>query len=89
MMMPICMRSILTFLSSGDSTRKALIRVQYSVGSDGTIYAGTGNGFLIAINPDGTLKWRYDTGGSSIECSPAIGSDGTIYFHSNSNKFYA
>ncbi len=35
-----------------------------------------------------TLKWKYPTGGR-IESSPAIDSDGTIYFGSFDNKLYA
>jgi len=42
-----------------------------ALGPDGTIYAGSLDGFLYAINPDKTLKWAYDTG-SSITTDPAI-----------------
>ncbi|MGB4374776.1 MAG: PQQ-binding-like beta-propeller repeat protein [Defluviitoga tunisiensis] len=34
------------------------------------------------MNPDGSLKWKYKTGGL-INSSPAIGSDGTIYVGSD------
>ena len=37
------------------------------------------DGTLYALNPDGTLRWKFATGGN-IESSPAIGEDGTIYF---------
>jgi outer membrane protein assembly factor BamB len=43
---------------------------------------------LYAINPDGTLKWRYGTY-SYVHSSPAIGSDGTIYVGSWDNYLYA
>jgi len=48
------------------------------IGGDGTIYVPLETS-LIAINPDGSLKWEFyawpdDVGG------PAIGRDGTIYF---------
>ena len=33
---------------------------------------------LYALNPDGTLKWKFPTAGFVVS-SPAIGSDGTIY----------
>jgi len=39
-------------------------------------------------NPRGSLKWKYKTS-SSIESSPAIGSDGTIYVGSYDNHLYA
>jgi len=53
------------------------------VGSDGTIYIGT-YWYLYAVSPDGTLKWKYDTGGHDYKfASPAIGPDGTIYIGIN------
>ncbi|AXV39106.1 PQQ-binding-like beta-propeller repeat protein [Methanobacterium sp. BAmetb5] len=65
-----------------------------AIGSDGTIYTAgyyqglkgsvTGMyGVFYAINPNGTLKWRYDIpdqGNSYSYGAPAIGPDGTIYF---------
>ena len=48
-----------------------------AIAPDGTIYIGSGNGFLYAILPNGKLKWKYETGGA-IAGSPAIGSDGTV-----------
>ena len=59
-----------------------------AIGSDGTIYVGSEDKKLYAINPIGTLKWNYTTG--DIICSsPAIGSDGTIYVGSEDKKLYA
>lgn len=65
------------------------------IGADGTIYVGnddvekfsngqsaSGGGNLYAINPDGTLKWKFPTGGNTLYCTPAIGVDGTIYIAS-------
>ncbi len=49
-----------------------------AVGSDGTIYIGSGDGKLYAITPAGTVRWSYDTG-TSVDSSPAIGPDGCIY----------
>jgi outer membrane protein assembly factor BamB len=49
------------------------------VGADGTIYVGSENGNLYAVNPDGTQKWHLATGTSDRFSSPAIGIDGTIY----------
>ncbi|MFH1531632.1 MAG: PQQ-binding-like beta-propeller repeat protein [Pseudomonadota bacterium] len=52
-----------------------------AIGADGTIYFGDGysGGGFYAVNPDGTLKWTLDIGGSEFMGSPAIGADGTIY----------
>ncbi|MEM2641072.1 MAG: PQQ-binding-like beta-propeller repeat protein [Thermoproteota archaeon] len=49
-----------------------------AIGVDGTIYVGGGE-YLHAVNPDGTLKWRYKTEDAISSSSPAIGADGTIY----------
>lgn len=58
----------------------------FAIAEDGTIYTAGKNGFVQAINPDGTLKWTFDTldlEGSichtSSRSSPSIGEDGTIY----------
>ena len=40
-----------------------------AIGNNGTIYFGTING-LIALNPNGTLKWIYTTPDSSFTQSP-------------------
>jgi len=70
-----------------------------AIGVDGTIYIGSHDGYLYAINPDGTLKWKFKAGypiydewgqsNKSILASPAIASDGTIYFVALSNNFFA
>ena len=49
-----------------------------AIASDGTVYIGSEDYNLYAINPDGTLKWKYNTG-SYIRSSPTIDSDGTVY----------
>jgi len=59
-----------------------------AIGSDGTIYFGTFNGRLWAVNPNGTRKWVFRAG-REIKSSPAVGADGTIYFGSRDRKFYA
>ena len=42
---------------------------------------------FLALNPEGTLRWRLRTGGFT-ESSPVIGPDGTIYFGVN-QEFWA
>jgi outer membrane protein assembly factor BamB len=64
------------------------IRSSPAIGQDGTIYFGSLNDTLYALNPNGTLKWSYSTN-RDIYSSPAIGSDGTIYFGSYDFYFYA
>jgi outer membrane protein assembly factor BamB len=60
-----------------------------AIGSDGTIYVGSYDFNLYAINKDGSLKWIFNTGGNIEESSPAIASDGTIYIGSSDKKIYA
>ena len=43
---------------------------------------------IIALNPDGTKKWEFLTGGH-VGSSPAIGADGTVYVGSWDNKVHA
>ncbi|UTB32334.1 MAG: PQQ-binding-like beta-propeller repeat protein [Methanobacterium sp. ERen5] len=59
-----------------------------AIGSDGTIYIGSWDHKVYALNPNGTKKWTYTTG-NEIYSSPAIGSDGTIYIGSLDHKVYA
>ncbi len=59
-----------------------------AIGPDGTIYVGSLNGNLYAVNTAGNLKWTFTTQGA-IHSSPAIGSDGTIYFGSDDANLYA
>ncbi len=57
-----------------------------AIGADGTIYIGStpapafvgSIGHLYAVNPDGTQKWSFQSGGE-VGSSPAVGIDGTIY----------
>jgi len=58
------------------------IRSTPAIGEDGTIYFGTQNATLFAVEPNGNLKWKwkYDGWGpQAFESSPVIGNDGTIY----------
>ena len=59
-----------------------------AIGADGTIYVGSRDKKLYAFNPDGNVKWIFETG-DAIESSPSIDVDGTIYIGSNDGKLYA
>ena len=64
------------------------IETSPTIGPDGTIYIGRGDGIFRAVNPNGTEKWRFATfpnanGRAQIFSSPAISptTDGVqIYF---------
>jgi outer membrane protein assembly factor BamB len=77
-----------------------LIDSSPAIGDDGTIYFGTDPYGAVgqdpiqvttnfwAVNPNGTLKWSFETE-DGVESSPAIGSDGTIYFGSYDGNLYS
>jgi outer membrane protein assembly factor BamB len=59
-----------------------------AIGSDGTIYVGSSDYKVYAVNPDSTEKWNFTTDGQ-VDSSPAIGSDNTIYVGSDDTNLYA
>ena len=59
-----------------------------ALGSDGTVYVGSTDGKLYALNPNGSKKWEYATE-NWVYSSPAVGSAGTIYVGSCDNMLYA
>ncbi|MBM3238015.1 PQQ-like beta-propeller repeat protein, partial [Candidatus Poribacteria bacterium] len=52
------------------------------------VYVGSNDNNLYAINPDGSMKWKFKTEGY-VYSSPAIGSDGTVYVGSEDDHLYA
>ncbi|MDD5528681.1 MAG: PQQ-binding-like beta-propeller repeat protein [bacterium] len=59
-----------------------------TIGFDGTLYVGSSDSNLYAIDSMGSIKWSYKTGDYVIS-SPAIGYDSTIYVLSWDSKLYA
>jgi len=59
-----------------------------AIGGDGTIFFGCEDGTFYAVNPNGTQRFSYKTGGR-ITSSPAIGPDGTVVFVSDDANVYA
>ena len=59
-----------------------------TIGSDGTIYVGSGDDNLYAFYPDGGVKWTYQAG-EWVDSTPAIADDGTVYVGSWDNKVHA
>lgn len=56
------------------------------IGPDGTIYFGW-SWDVYALNPDGTQKWKFSPGGR-VSSTPAIATDGTVYFCSRHYTHY-
>ena len=76
----------------GDPSQIGEVRGDPVIGSDGAIYFGSDDGHLYALNPNGTLRFKYPATGSpigAVRSKPAIGPDGIIYFGANDGKFYA
>ena len=54
------------------------------------IYVGTGEGRLVALEPDGTLRWTYrciDEDRNDLNASPALGPDGIAIAGENGGVF--
>ena len=59
-----------------------------TVGDDGTVYVGSDDRCLYAIDQGGSILWVFPTGGC-ISSAPTLGPDGTLYFGSNDRCIYA
>lgn len=61
-----------------------------AIGADGTIYVGSTDGKLYALNPDGTKKWDFGPTATypGFTASPTIGPDGCIYARRKDDYLY-
>lgn len=50
---------------------------QAALADDGSIYVGDDQGVLLAVDPSGSEKWRFEAG---VIGTPVIDTDGVIYF---------
>ncbi len=61
------------------------------LGPDGTIYFYSYDGFIHAVNPDGTEKWTFDEQFQSlfgdIKATPIVGADSVVYFSGVTSDF--
>jgi outer membrane protein assembly factor BamB len=56
--------------------------------ADSTVYAGSWDGYLYAVDAEtGDERWRFETG-DWVESSPSV-ADGTVYVGSNDRNLYA
>lgn len=65
-----------------------VIQSSPALAPDGTIYFGSHDRKLYALNPDGSKKWEFPTSGN-IPSSPVVAKDGTIYIASLDKMLYA
>lgn len=74
----------------GQRTGTFMIESPLAVGSDGTLYLVAQFGRLIALSPDGTMKWEFRTKNQGGDpASPLVASDGAIYFAAGNGTLYA
>lgn len=65
------------------------VRSSPAIASNGTVYIGSDDHRLYAINPDGSQKWARKTGGR-VDSSPALSPDEqTVYVGSHDDNLYA
>lgn len=67
------------------------MRTKPSIGDDGSIYigsSGTNGKSIYAVNPDGTLNWKFATG-NQILANLVIGPQGILFAASTDGKLYA
>ncbi|MFY9527721.1 MAG: PQQ-binding-like beta-propeller repeat protein [Candidatus Acidiferrales bacterium] len=55
--------------------------------SESTLYVGSRDGYLYAIDSSGALKWKFETG--PIQSSPTLGPDEAVYVTNTRGKLYA
>jgi outer membrane protein assembly factor BamB len=70
----------------GPETSRCDVDAGPTIGPNGIIY--TGGDAVYAINPDGTLRWRFATGGH-VSSAPLVLPDGTAVAGSQDNLLYA
>ncbi len=79
---------IWTFAAEVQDEREVHFSSSVTVDGATVLYAGTREGEVFAINPDGSLRWRF--GVPEIGMVPgeaAIGADGTLYVGAGSNLY--
>lgn len=63
-----------------------------TIGRDGTLYAGTSCWKVVALDPDSTLLWEFNTDEGTRECpsvySPSIGKDGLLYAATTNSRIF-
>lgn len=70
------------FGSASAALTGALRSAAATIGADGTVYYVTDQttgGAILALNPDGSEKWKYQTNGEIPDGGVVLAADGTVY----------
>ena len=71
------------FGNASDALTGTLRSASVTVGNDGTLYSvidlSSGAGAVIALDPNGSLKWKYETVGAIPDGGVVLGEDGKIF----------
>ncbi|HEY6080983.1 MAG TPA: PQQ-binding-like beta-propeller repeat protein [Polyangiaceae bacterium] len=59
------------------------------VGKDGSVYVGTGDGYLHALGPDGSFRWSYTVKGRIVAPAVEEGSTGRVFVATSDARLYA
>ena len=61
-----------------------------AIGSDGTVYFGTEQGKMYAVNSSGELAWQYEIMAPNVgvTASPIIDADGNVYFAADNGTVF-
>jgi outer membrane protein assembly factor BamB len=59
-----------------------------AVAADGTVYIGSLDSYLYAVNASGELRWKFKADGQ-VQSAPAIGAGGRLYFNSFKGTMYS
>ncbi len=84
-------------LDIDSETTTSVVLTCPTIGMNGTIYIGSFNGYMYALNPDGTVKFEYkvktddptNKWDQPIWSSPALSDDGVLYFGDYSGNVYS
>jgi hypothetical protein len=59
------------------------------VGHDGSLYVGSGDGYVHALAPDGTYRWSYTLRGRVVAAPVEEGSTGRVFVVTSDARLYA